>query len=268
MQTYGRDSSGVDLDRSTDSSEGRVLLLIVLDVRQRRTPVLHENVEMRRDERRANDRETSNRHRRVLRQTPRRLRAEEDRDETLHQRVGVLLHVGLRLKGDLSRRPRRVVAYRHLCQSRLDLDVRNEDGHELGEERLENRETRDGRVAEEGVGGLANGSVGVLQAHGEEGENGRVGGGVKVGDGDVQTLGEAGEKVEGNDEERLVGLVVVYRILLILLKLDEGLLDDLYAAGEDGVGVVGETLSDGDDDGGHALRREERSACFVEGREE
>jgi hypothetical protein len=261
-ETHRRDSSRVDLNRRTDSPERRVLLLIVLDVRQRLTPSRHEHLKMRRHERRAYNRQPTNRDRRVLRQTPRRLGAEKNGHKSLHQRVCVLLHLGTGLKGDLARRPGSVVAHRDFGKSRFDLDVGDEDGHELGEEGFEDGEAGDGRVAEEGVRRLSNRSVGVLQAEGEEGEDGRVGCRVEVGDGGVETLGEAREEVEGDDEEGLVRLVVVEGILLVLLELDEGLLDDLDAASEDGLGVAGETLTDGDDDGRHTLRREIAVSTF------
>lgn len=101
---------------------------------------------------------------------------------------------------------------------------------------------------------MANGRVRVLQAHGEETQHRRVARRVQLGDGGVEALREAREKVERDDEEGLVGLVKVEGILLVLLEVDEGLLDDRNAASEHRLRVGDEARSDGDDDRGHALQ--------------
>lgn len=87
-----------------------------------------------------------------------------------------------------------------------------------------------------------------MEADGKEVEDGRVARLVQLRDARIQALRQARKQVERDDEERLVGLVVLRRVRAVVLELDERLPDDAHAALEDGLGVGDEALSDGDDD--------------------
>lgn len=79
---------------------------------------------------------------------------------------------------------------------------------------------------------------------------------VELSDGRVEALRQTREQVERDDEEGLVRLVIVDRVLLVLLEGNEGGFDDLDAAFEDRLGVVGEPRSDGDYDRRQALHEQ------------
>ena len=82
----------------------------------------------------------------------------------------------------------------------------------------------------------------------EKGQYWRIACRVQLSDSDVETLRQTREQVERDDEECLVGFIVVDRILLVLLESDEGGFDDLNASFEHWLSVVGESRSDGDND--------------------
>ena len=104
------DAVRIGLDDHADPSEGRLLLFVVSDLRQRLTPILNEDGQIWRDLIRTDETQSTDGHSRVLVERSKGLGMEQDRDELAEQWLDVRLDLRARLERNLASCPSCVVA--------------------------------------------------------------------------------------------------------------------------------------------------------------
>lgn len=81
-----------------------------------------------------------------------------------------------------------------------------------------------------------------LETHSKESQDRGITRLIQSRNGSIQPLCQTREQVQGDDKERSIGICELSRVLLIVLKVDEGLLDDAYTSFEYYLSVRNESL--------------------------
>lgn len=152
---------GVDLDHLAETTECSVLLLVVADCTASVAPGLSKHLQVRSDQLRADQSETTNGDGRVVQKGTGSGFAGEQGDQALEQRLDPDGHSLAVLKSNLSSSPGGVIADRDVFG--VGLDLVDQLVHESVQVWLDVQEAADGEISQESIGRLANFGRGILQ---------------------------------------------------------------------------------------------------------